>query len=206
MITIHNFPGGARGVRIIWQCEEMGLPYRCSPVSFPPGEAYTALNPFGNVPFIEDEDGVAINESIAIMLYLAERYGPTPLLPGKDEPAALARVLQLTVLSEAMFGASMNTLMEAHFGAPQADKRNWSVGVTENKAGRALAFVEATLGDDDYLVGGRLTLADLAMVTALGIWRGALGKPVPDRLAAWRDRLMERPAYQRASAAMPRAS
>lgn len=204
MITIHNFPGGAQGTRIIWQCEEMGLPYRCSPVTFPPSEAYTALNPFGNVPFIEDDDGVAINESVAIMLYLAERYGPTPLLPDRDEPAALARVLQLTLLSEAMFGASMNTLMEAHFGAPAEHRRNWSIGVTEGKADRALAFVETALGDSDYLVGGQLTLADMSWVTALGIWRGALGKPIPDRLNAWRDRLADRPSYQRALAAMPR--
>ena len=34
-----------------------------------------------------------------MMFYLAHRYGPTPLLPGND-PAALARVLQLTVLGE----------------------------------------------------------------------------------------------------------
>lgn len=204
MIIIHNFPGGARGTRIIWQCEEMGLPYRCSPVTFPPSDAYRALNPLGNVPFIEDEGGVEINESVAIMLYLAQRYGPTPLLPGKDEPALMAKVMQLTVLSEAMFGAGMNTLMEAHFGAPAEHKRNWSVGVTENRAGGALAFLEATLGDGDYLVGGRLTLADMALATGLGIWKGALGKEPPGRLAAWRDRVTDSETYQRALAAMPR--
>ena len=204
MITIHNFLGGARGIRVIWQCEEMGLPYRCSPVTFPPSEAYLAVNPVGNVPCIEDEGGVAINESVAIMLYLADRYGPTPLLPGKDEPALLARTLQLLVMAEAMFGASMNSLMEAHFGAPEADKRNWSVGVTEHRAGGALAYAQAALGDRSYLVGDRLTLADMAWVTGLGIWRGALGKEIPPAFTAWRDRLTERPAYQRASAAMPR--
>lgn len=204
MITIHNFPGGARGVRLIWQCEEMGLAYRCSPVTFPPNEAYRALNRFGNVPFIEDDGGVAINESVAIMLYLAQRHGPTPLLPGPDEPAAMAKVLQLTVMSEAMFGAAMNTLMETHFGAPAEHKRNWSVGVTETRAGSALAFVEATLGDGDHLVGDRLTLADIAWATALGIWKGALGKTAPGRLEAWRDRVTDRETYQRALAAMPR--
>lgn len=204
MITIHNFPGGVRGVRVIWQCEEMGLPYRCSPVSFPPAEAYRAINPIGNVPAIEDDGGVAINESVAIMLYLAERYGPTPLLPGKDEPAALARVLQLLVMAEASFGASMNTLMEAHFGAPAADKTNWSVGVTGQRADGALTFLERTLGEREYLVADRLTLADMAWTTALGMWRGALGREIPPRLDAWRDRVLDRDSYRKAAAAMPR--
>jgi hypothetical protein len=33
-IRIHNFPRGARGLRVMWQCEEMGLPYRVEAVSF----------------------------------------------------------------------------------------------------------------------------------------------------------------------------
>jgi hypothetical protein len=39
MIRIHNFARGARGMRVFWQCEEMGLPYQVETVSFPPSEA-----------------------------------------------------------------------------------------------------------------------------------------------------------------------
>jgi len=52
--------------------------------------------------------------------------------------------------------------------------------------------------NSDFLVGSQLTLADLAVTTALGIWRGALGKTLPDTLVAYRERLAARPAYQRA--------
>ena len=83
MITIHNFARAARGLRIYWQCEEMGLPYRALRVPFPSDAAYRALNPLGSTPFLQDDGGVAINESVAMMLYLAQRYGPTPLLPGR---------------------------------------------------------------------------------------------------------------------------
>jgi glutathione S-transferase len=124
MITIHNFPRGARGIRVFWVCEEMGLAYNAVPVAFPPTPEYRALNPLGSAPFLENEGGVAINESVAMMLYLAERYGPTPLLPAKDDPA-YAKVLQLTVLGEATLGAAMNPMMMARFMAPDADKDNW---------------------------------------------------------------------------------
>ena len=198
MIRIHNFARGARGQRAMWLCEEMGLEYEVRLVSFPPSEAYLALNPLGSVPFLEDE-GVAINESVAIVLYLAQKYGPTPLLPGKDDPA-LANVLRMAVFSEATFGSGMNTLMAAHFGAPAADKRNWSVTMQEQRQEQAIEYICSVLGDRTYLVGIDLTLADVCISTALGVWVGALGKTLPPQLVAYRERLAARPAYQRALA------
>ncbi|WP_437661754.1 glutathione S-transferase family protein [Sorangium sp. So ce1182] len=199
MIKIYNFLRGARGLRAMWQCEEMGLPYEVEAVSYPPSEAYRALNPLGSVPFLEDEGGVAINESVAMMLYLAQKYGPTPLLPGKDDPA-LARVLQMTVFGEATIGAGLNPLMAAHFGAPEADKRNWSVRWQEARAEESARFVADMLGDGPFIAGAELTLADICLSTAFGMWRGALGKTLPDRLAAYHERVAARPAYQRARA------
>lgn len=197
-MTIHNFPRGGRGVRLFWQCEEMGLPYETKAVTFPPSADYRALNPIGNVPFLQDGD-VAINESVAIMLYLAGKYGPTPLMPAKDDPS-FARVLQMLVFSEASIGASVNTLLAAKFGAPEADKTNWSVRVTEARIEQFLGFVADVLGDQPYLAGSTFTLADIAISTAMGVYRGALDKTLSPKLSAYQDRLQARPAYQRVKA------
>ncbi len=197
-IKIYNFPRGARGLRAMWVCEEMGLGYDVAKVTFPTDEAYRRLNPMGSVPFLED-GAVAINESVAVMLYLAERYGPTPLLPSRDDPA-LARVMQLCVFSEATLGAGLNTLMMAHFAAPEADKKNWSVKATEGRVDQALAYVEQLLGDAPYLAGAQFSLADIAIATALGMRQGALGQAPSAKLGAYRDRMMARPAYERAKA------
>ena len=51
MITVHSFGRTARGLRVMWQCEEMGLPYRLEKVTYPPSEAYRALNLMGSVRF-----------------------------------------------------------------------------------------------------------------------------------------------------------
>ena len=91
MIKIHNFARGARGQRVMWQCEEMDLPYIVENHPFPVDEGYRALNSLGTVPFLEDTGGVAINESVAMMLYVAQKYGPTSLLPMADD-ALMARV------------------------------------------------------------------------------------------------------------------
>ncbi len=199
MIRIHDFPGGARGLRGAWVCEEMGLAYEFAPVTFPPSEAYLTLNPLGTVPTAED-GSVTIAESVAIMLYLAQAHGPTPLLPGAGDPA-LARVLELTVFAEASIGACMNPLLAAHFAAPAEHKRNWSVENLEARAERQVGHLSRRLGDRPWFVGQDLTLADIAIETALVMWQGPLTKAAPPNLAAWRTRLAHRPAYQRAIAA-----
>ena len=204
MIRIYNFAGGARGLRVAWQCEEMGLAYEAVTYSYPTPADYRAKYPPGSVPFLEDEAGVAIGESVAMMLYLAQRYGPTPLLP--DEPAALGRVLQLTVASEAALGGLMNPMMATKFAGPDDQKANWTVGFCDAQATGMLTYADSLLGEETYLAAGRLTLADIALATALGMWDGALGKPVPPRLAAHRERMMQRPAYQRAKAAFAGAA
>lgn len=200
MITIYNFARGARGMRVVWQCEEMGLPYRLERLDYPVPADYRARHSLGSVPFLE-YDGVAMAESIAMMLYLAERHGPTPLLPGPHDPR-LARVLHLTVFGEAGIAAPVDALIGARFGAPDAEKDGWLVRTQTAAVERRIAYVVEQLGDRPYLVGDDLTLADLSVGCALGIWKGALDQTLPDVLVAWRERLAARPAHQRAAAAI----
>lgn len=211
MITIHNFPRGARGLRIMWQCEEMGVPYRMSPVTFPVSEGYRALHPLGSVPFLQDDTaGVSMSESIAIMLWIAQKYGPTPLLPPKED-ARLASVLEMTMFGEAGIGTPLNPLLAAHFAAPVEDKRNWSVRGQEARVEKGLRFVSERLtanaraegasgAGESFLVGTELTLADISVSCAISMWRGALGKDAPENVSAYMERVKARPAYQRAVA------
>jgi len=199
MITISNFSRGVRGVRVVWVCEEMGLAYEAVGFEFPVPAEYRAKYPLGSVPFLEDEGGVAIGESVAQMLYLAQRYGPTPLLP--SAPAEMARVLQLAVASEASLGGLMNPMMGTKFAAPEGEKANWTDGFCNARVTDGLTYVEALLGERKYFVGDGLTLADIAIATALGMWDGALGQPIPPGLAAHRERMRARLAYQKAATA-----
>jgi glutathione S-transferase len=197
MIKIHNFARGARGQRVMWLCEEMALPYAVQNHAFPVAAGYRALNPLGTVPFLEDDGGVAINESVAIMLYVAQRYGPTRLLPTSDA-ALMAKVLQLTVFGETEIGMNLNPLLAAHFGAGEADRRNWSVIGLEQRLRRAIQHAETLIDGRSYLVGDSLTLADISVSCGLGIWQGALGGQLPEALTAYQNRLRARPEYQRA--------
>jgi glutathione S-transferase len=199
MLKIYNFPRG-RGVRVVWLCEEMGIPYKLEPVSFPPSDAYRKINPLGQVPFLEDEGGVAINESIAMLFYIAEKYGPTPLLPAKTDPR-FARVLQMTVFGEATLGASCNTLLIDHFVVPEKDKRGPLTGVIAERVGQQVSYVQTVLGSGPYLAGSDFTIADISVAYSLGLWSGLLSKPLGDKLDAYLKRATSRPAYERATKA-----
>lgn len=202
MIRIHHYPK-SRSMRILWQCEEMGLPYEVAPVTFPVSEAYRKLNPIGAVPFLEDTaTGAALNESVAMMLYLATEYGPTPLLPGKGDPA-LARTMQFLVFGEATVGGPGNVQVGAKFFAPAEHKANWSATDARARMLRAFAYAADALGDADYFAGDRFTLADISMAFVIAVARSPMldcGAEMPAKLLAYHDRLAQRPAYQRAAA------
>ena len=197
MTTIHNFAGGARGLRVMWLCEEMGVAYSVVNHAYPVSQSYRALNPLVTMPLLEDGGGVVLNESVAIMLYVAHTCGPTPLLP-THEPARFARCLQLALFGETEIGMSLNPLLAAHFMASDGDKRNWSVVGLEQRLQRAIDYTGNVLQGHDYLVGNELSLADISVSSGLGIWQGALGCKLPPSLRDHQDRLQARPAYQSA--------
>lgn len=196
MIKIHDFPHGARGLRVAWLCEEMDLAYTMAPVSFPPDGGYRALNPLGTVPFMED-DQVSMGESIAIMLYVAHKYGPTDALPLADN-GRYAKVLQFTLLGEATLSSLMTPLLAVRFGAPSDQKRNWSALGIESRLKGTVDHLSDELGDREFLVGSSLTLADISIVTALRIWTRGVGQEIPATLRAYCERLENRPACKRA--------
>ena len=85
---------GSRSIRPLWTMEEMGLDYELEVMQFPPRflhAGYTDINPIGTVPFFTDDAGgadsmIQMTESAGISQYLVDRYGPTSLAVGVNEP------------------------------------------------------------------------------------------------------------------------
>jgi glutathione S-transferase len=198
VINVYDFPHGARGLRAAWLCEEMGLAHTFVPVGFPPDNNYRKLNPFGTVPFLQDGE-VSMSESVAMMFYIAQKYGPTDALPPVDDER-FAKVLQFTLLGEASLSSLMTPLLAARFGAPDDQKRNWSAVGIESRLKGAVDRIRDELGDREFLVGPSLTLADISVATALRIWSRGVGQDLPVTVQAYYERLLDRPACKRAMA------
>ncbi len=201
MIELWHMPR-SRSLRVLWALEEMGLPYRLQPVTFlQPSEEFIAMNPARTVPVMRDGSAV-ISESIAILLYLASRYGPTPLVVQPEE-RAYADYLQFLLLGEAGLAAPLNALDGTQFFAPEDQRRNVTTGIIVNGLTNRLKLVEAQLADGrEFLAMDRFTLADISVAWATGTALSVLklGDKIPPNVQAHHARVTARPAYLKAAA------
>jgi glutathione S-transferase len=198
MLKIHGF-GPSRSLRVVWLAEEMGVKYQFVNHPMPVGDAYKKINPLGTLPFVEDDGSVGITESVAAMLYVAEQYGPTPLLPHKGDPD-LGRVLQMTVFGEATLGMWASPVFGTRFAGPDNEHNNWTVNMAVGKLNTALRYLSDQIGSGPYIAGSKFTVADVSVGYGVGICGYLFKDDMPANVKDYHKRVSERPAYQRASA------
>ncbi|MEZ6022555.1 MAG: glutathione S-transferase family protein [Hyphomonadaceae bacterium] len=203
MITISAFAwvpefaqGQVRDLRARWALEEAGLPYQSRLLTQGDQDKpeYRALQPFGQVPMLE-EDGFALFESGAIVLYVGERS--ETLLP--KEPRARARATQWLI-------AALNSIEPSMMQVALIDIFYKDEEWAKLRRPSAIAFVQhrlkslaAALGDKPYFDGERFTAGDLMMASVLRILPELTREHA--NLAAFVERCTARPAFQRALAA-----
>ncbi len=199
MLKIYHAQG-ARSLRVVWLCEEMGVPYETAEASFlRPSDEFKTVNPLRTVPAMTDGD-VSMIESVAMMIYIMNKYGPTDLEVRPNEPG-YAEYLQFLLFGEAGVAAYGNPLVATRFMAPEDQKQNWTVGYLQNAIVRRLGWVCERLGDGDYVAANRFTAADIsvAYIVAASKFAGIEDK-IPERMRGYYDKLAQRPAFQRAAA------
>jgi len=196
MRIIHRKYAG-RPVRVAWTLEELGEPYEVEVMTYEEGqgEAHRARHPLGRVPVLED-DGAHLFESAAICLHLADLHPDAGLAfaPGSRERAL---VYQWSIFAPAELEPP---LIEFAVHA-QSDPERAAVARTRFDA--AAAAVADALAGNDYLVGGRFTVADVLIGSTLAFTeRVGFAEELPDTLGQYIARLAARPARERAVARM----
>ena len=199
MLKIYHSQG-ARSLRVLWLCEEMGVPYETAEASFfKPSSEFKAVNPLRTVPAMVDGD-VRMIESVAMMIYIMNKYGPTDLDVKPNEPG-YADYLQFLLFGEAGVAAYGNPLVATRFMAPDDQKENWTVGYIRKAMIKRLEFVGERLGGRPYVAADRFTAADISVAyIATGGKFAGIESDMPPALNAYIERLHQRPAFQRAAA------
>ncbi|MBS1201046.1 MAG: hypothetical protein H6R27_1724 [Proteobacteria bacterium] len=218
MLTVHHLET-SRSQRILWLLEELGVPYklkmyrRDKSTRLAPPEL-KKVHPLGKSPVITD-DGEVFAESGAIIEYLVEKYGSS----GKGELAQLQPPPGTPEARQCRFwmhyaeGSLMNWLvMKLVFVTLPTQPMPFFVRpvvkvlcskvqqqLIDPNLETAAAFIEEHLGRHRWFLGDELSMADFQMsfpVEAL-LSRSADAADYP-HLAAYRDQMRARPAYQRA--------
>lgn len=188
--------GFVRDLRVRWALEEAGLPYGTQKLS--PGDnagAYRDQQPFGQVPAYRDGE-VEMFESGAIVLHIAERS--EALMP--RDPAGRARTLTWMFCALNTMEIAVGALADIDTFNPTASWAKERRPAVEAQVRKRLAELALRLGDNPYLDGDRFTAGDLLMTDVLRSVPSALLAEQP-KLAAYAERCMARPAFQRAMAA-----
>jgi len=203
-LTLYYAPGScARAVRIA--LEEAQAPHALARMDLASGQqrspGYLAINPKGRVPALVTEHGV-LTETPALLLYVAQRFPQARLAP-LDDPFALARMQELH-----SFLASTAHIAHAHRprAARWADEPEAQAAMQRKVPANmrdAFALVEHHYlgGDGPWALGAGYSVADGYLFTVAG-WLGSDGVDIAEfpRVAAHRQRMLQRPAVQRALA------
>jgi glutathione S-transferase len=202
-IVLHGFGklpnvviGLTRDLRILWALEELGLSYEVHALDQPRGELkeadFTRINPFQQVPVIED-DGLVVTESGAILLYLAERANALGDLRRRTEVMRWTFAALNTVEPPIAHVVLLDLKARFTKTAPNAEVRG---GLCE-WARRVLGSLERWLDGKPFVTGEAFTVADIAMTTVLR--QAAQTELLDDHpgVRRYRERCEARPAWAR---------
>jgi len=182
-----------RKVRIFAHEKKLPLEFIAEAPTDPAGHVL-ALNPLGKVPVLRRDDGTALFDSVVIVEFLDSLNSPS-LIPSHGE--ARWTVQRWHFLAQGILDATVARLMETR--RPADKQLPEAIAKQEAKIAASLKFAAQELPDNPYLVGNALTVADIAMGTALAYvdfrytnaWR-----QIHPALSAWGQRMASRPSFQ----------
>jgi glutathione S-transferase len=200
MLTIHHL-GVSQSDRIVWLCEELGVPYEMvkydrEPSGLAPA-AYKALHPAGTAPVITDGD-LVLGESGAIIDYIIAKHGGGRLAVTSEHPEFADYLFWFHFANASMLPRTMVIMIINMAGGGKADDTRMNAMAA--RCDQAFAMVEKRLGEAPYFAGSDFTAADIMMAFSLTTMRLFAPRdltPYPNILA-YLQRIGERPAYHRA--------
>jgi glutathione S-transferase len=158
--------------------------------------AYLSLNPWGQVPTLEDGD-LVLTESVAIMLHLADRFPDAGLGAPAGTRARSELYRWLSYLASAVQAPHMHWFYPERFTTDRAAAGAIRVCATAALC-RHIEWIDGQLATRTWLVDDDRSGADLFLFMLT--WWGRLQEPPAlegPHLRAHFDRMLERPGVQR---------
>lgn len=198
MLTLYYYPGACSTASRI-ALEETHAPYEAKLVAIPDGEqrteGYLAINPRGQVPALRVEDKI-ITESVAILVFIAQRYPEAKLLPGNDVDNARC-IATLAWIASAVDPVFRRASRPERFVAEAAAQPAVKDSARETYWSKCEEIDRALIGKD-WIAGDQYTCCDPYALVYYG-WGVRLKLPMDElkNFTAWKDRMLGRPAVRK---------
>ena len=186
--------GPTRAIRVRWTLQELGVGFEPITVDLIAGEhrrpGFLKINPAGKVPVLVDGD-LVLTESVAIVLYLADKYPDRGLVPA--DLAGRAEVnrwllFAATELEQPLWRIARHTNIY-----PEDKRLPADVALARQDFEEMAAVLESHMDGREFVVGDRATIADFVTAYTLD-WAGLVhlldGFPI---LRGYMERLYARP-------------
>jgi len=189
----------SRASRCLWMLDELGLEYDHVSLDWIKQEhlsdEFLKINPEAKVPALVDGDTV-LSESIAINLYLAQKYRTNGLWP--DREADQAKCFQWSFWAAAeLEPVTYQRYREYYF--KNEDQRDFElIKKVDGLLVKLLDFVEHSIAGSPYLLGDAFTAADLNVSVVMEhLERSEFDYTGRPRFHDWYKRCYRRPANQK---------
>jgi len=207
MVVLYEHPLSPYAQKVKIALAEKGIAFECRLPDFMSGQDpdFAAANPRLEVPALVDGD-TRVFDSTIILEYIEDRWPKPPLLPAS--PAERARVRMLEELCDTYYEAITWAAMEIRvFRRATGELAERLLARGAEQATGVNRYLERQLGERPCFNGAAFGWGDVSVVPFV---HGAatVGTPPPagSRLAAWLDRIRERPsaaaAFQAAAESM----
>ena len=179
---------------------EKGIEIDLQPTGFPnPTPEFRAASPFGKMPALVDGD-YRLADSSAIIHYLEAKFPEPELIPA--EPEARGRVIWFDEFADTILFACGAKIFFNKIVAPRFLGREGDLSVAEtaerDELPPLLDYLESAIPDSGYLVGDRLTLADISVAgpfANFGHCNIAIDSGKYPRVTAYTSRILSRPSF-----------
>ena len=210
MLTVHHL-NNSRSQRILCALEELNLPYQIAryqrqPTMLAPPEL-KKIHPLGKSPVLED-NGLVLAESGAILEYLQETYDTAGQLKPADPQGKIDYRFWLHYAEGSLMPLLMTKLVFGSLGKPPVPFGFRTVGkllgqgVQKSYLNKQIAthaqFIEQSLNGREWFAGDRFSMADIQMIFPVIALLARGGIDNLPNLARWKQRVEQRPSWQRA--------
>ncbi|XP_063621634.1 glutathione S-transferase 1-like [Cydia splendana] len=200
MVKLYKFEVSPPARSCIIACELFNIPVELVEVNYAEGEhlkpEYLKKNPLHTVPVLED-GSVVVNDSHAILMYLADVYGKQESFYPKD-PKQRALVNQKLFFNSTILFMRLKNIAYPLFVEGITDIPKKNLDAIEE----AYGFLEEFLSRTKYLAGDNITIADIsayATVTGLVVIKELNAQKYP-KTQAWVQDLEKRPYVEKGNA------
>jgi glutathione S-transferase len=197
-VRLHDYLPSGNGYKVRLLLTQLGIPFQRIEYDINSGETRTPeflknVNANGRVPVLETEEGTLLPESDAILYFLAEG---TPFLP--EARLGKTRVLQWMFFEQYSHEPNIAVARAwLHVFDVEMNAERRAVLEERQKRGYdALGVMEEHLRGNDYFVGGRYSIADIALYAYTHVAdEGGFDLDGFPAILAWLERVSSQPKY-----------